>query len=376
MKELMEQIKTDLMDIFTHLHENPEVSWKEFETTKYLASFLEKQGAKVRTFSECTGVIADIGEGFPVVAVRADIDALWQEVDGQFQANHSCGHDAHMTIAIGVLMTLKRLSSLPKGTIRFIFQPAEEKGDGALTMVDKGVVDDVDYLYGVHLRPEMELSDGYASPAIIHGGARFLKGTIQSDDAHGARPHLGKNAIEVGASFVSMLNGIHLDPLVPYSVKMTSFHAGGESANIIPGSATFSLDLRAQQNDTMEQLVTKVKDIAASLEKLYNTSIQLETAANVAAAEVNREAQAFMERGIIEALRNEKLHAPLVSTGGDDFHFYTIKRPHLKATMLGLGCGLTPGLHHPKMTFNREAMLDAVHILTITVLETLKEGKK
>ncbi len=374
MKMVTQTIKEEVTEIFNYLHANPEVSWKEEETTTFLTEFLERNNAKVRLFKDCTGVIGEIGEGSPVVAVRADIDALWQEVGETFQANHSCGHDAHMAIAAGVLLTLQKRSDLPKGTVRFIFQPAEEKGSGALKMVEEGVIDDVDYLYGVHLRPDNELADGLASPAILHGAARFLLGKIKGDDAHGARPHLGNNAIEIGSSLVNMVNGIHLNPMDTYSVKMTSFHAGGESANIIPGSATFSIDLRAQKNETMAQLVSKVEAITASLENYYGVSISLETGANIAAAESNEEAIGFLRQAITQVVGEDNLCPPIVTTGGDDFHFYTIKKPTLKATMLGLGCGLTPGLHHPQMTFNKDALFAGIQILAETVEQTLKEG--
>lgn len=101
-------MKQTIMDIFEHLHANPEVSWKEYETTSFLKQKLEDLGCRTRTFSDCTGVVGEIGSGSPVVAVRADIDALWQEVNGTFRANHSCGHDSHMTMALGTLMLLKK----------------------------------------------------------------------------------------------------------------------------------------------------------------------------------------------------------------------------------------------------------------------------
>ncbi|MCY8981791.1 amidohydrolase, partial [Bacillus halotolerans] len=142
MQKLSEEMKQTVMDIFEHLHANPEVSWKEYETTEFLKQKLEDAGCRTRTFSDCTGVVGEIGSGSPVVAVRADIDALWQEVNGTFRANHSCGHDSHMTMALGTLMLLKKQPQLPSGTIRFIFQPAEEKGGGALKMIEEGVLDD------------------------------------------------------------------------------------------------------------------------------------------------------------------------------------------------------------------------------------------
>lgn len=150
------ELQDRLNEIFQHLHENPEISWKEYNTTAYITKFLEEEGVLYKVFDDCPGVIAEMGNGKPVIAIRADMDALWQEVDGKFKANHSCGHDAHMTIAMGLILQLKN-EHWQKGTVRFIFQPAEEKGNGALKMVEKGAVDDADFLFGVHLRPIEEL---------------------------------------------------------------------------------------------------------------------------------------------------------------------------------------------------------------------------
>ncbi|WP_019241754.1 M20 peptidase aminoacylase family protein [Bacillus massilioanorexius] len=372
---VIQQLKPRIYEIYHHLHANPEISWKEVNTTAFILNILQENDCKITTFSDCTGVVAEIGEGNHTVALRSDIDALWQEVNGVYQANHSCGHDGHMTLALGVLLVLKELNYKPDGRLKFIFQPAEEKGTGALKMLEKHVLDDVDYLYGVHLRPIEEVKDGQAAPAIVHGAAQFIKGEIIGTDAHGARPHQGQNAIEIGASFVTMLNAIHLNPSVPYSVKMTQFSAGGESSNIIPGKASFSLDLRAQTNDVMKQLNEHVKRIANALELANNVEIKLEKGANVAAAIVDQAALNIMAEAIEQTLGKENLVRPVITTGGEDFHFYTLKNSHVKATMLGLGCGLTPGLHHPNMSFNIEALLSGIEILTKAIMLTFSKQK-
>lgn len=370
-------IEERITETFHYLHNHAEISWEETETTKYIADLLEESGCRVRTFADCTGVIGEYGnfdKGLPVVGIRADMDALWQEVNGTFQPNHSCGHDAHMAMVLGVLWKLaERPEMREKIAVKFIFQPAEEKGSGALKMVEKEVTRDVDYLFGVHLRPAQETKMNHATPVIVHGATKMYQGEIKGDDAHGARPHLNHNAIEVGAEIVNLLNKIHLDPRVPHSVKMTKFHAGGKSSNIIPGNASFSLDLRAQQNVVMEELERKVNGIFAAVRDLYDIDIEITNVDGIAAAKTNEEAISIMRTAITETLGEEGLDGPLVTPGGDDFHFYTIKKPSLKATMLGLGCALSPGLHHPEMIFDVNALKNGTEILYRAVLGTYRQ---
>lgn len=367
-------IRELVQNTFDHLHEHAEISWEEVETTSYIKQLLTEAGCRVTTFDDCTGVIGEYGNfesDLPVVGIRADIDALWQEVDGEFRANHSCGHDAHMSIVLGVLWKLKLQPQLADSVaLKFIFQPAEEKGEGALALAQKGVVDNVDYLFGIHLRPAQETPAGKASPVIIHGASASLTAEIKGDDAHGARPHLGHNAIEIAAQIVNMIGQIHLNPMFPHSVKMTSLHAGGKSINIIPGNATFSLDLRAQTNELMDQLKDQIDVILDSVRALYNTEIEILSEGGIVAAITNDEAIDIMRKAIVRTVGDQGLADPLVTPGGDDFHYYKIHKPDLKATMLGLGCGLSPGLHHPNMTFDHEAMMVGVDILYHAILET------
>ncbi|GGF29585.1 amidohydrolase AmhX [Halobacillus andaensis] len=369
-------IEKRVLETFRYLHENPEISWEEYKTTNYIEELLVKSGCTVTTFDDCTGVIGEYGNfesDHPVIGVRADMDALWQEINGDFQANHSCGHDAHMSMVLGLLWKLEQTPAIKeKVAIKFIFQPAEEVCSGALKMVEKGVVDDLDYLFGIHLRPAQEVPMGKASPAIVHGAVKMYKVEIKGEDAHGARPHLNHNAIEIGAQIVNHLSKIHLDPNVPHSVKMTNFHAGGKSSNIIPGNASFSIDLRAQNNKLMDEMEGKVRSLFEALENLYNIDIRINDINGAAAAKTNEEATDHMREAIKHTLGEDRLHPPIVTPGGDDFHYYTRKRPSLKATMLGLGCDLKPGLHHPHMTFNESALMNGVAILYRTVVHIFK----
>lgn len=361
-------VAQQIRDWFEHFHSNPEVSWKEYETTKEIVRILTDLGVEFKTFDDVTGVIAEIGEGESVTAVRADIDALWQEVNGEYQANHSCGHDGHMAMVLGALSYLKKEKL--GGKIRFIFQPAEEKGNGSNSMIDRGAVDDVTYLFGIHLRPKEELPLGKVSAAIRHGAAYFVEGKINGTDAHGARPHQGSNAIDPLLAISQFLKTIQFSPYEAYSAKLTNVQAGGESLNIIPGSAKFGMDIRAQSNHVLEQLQKRIDKSIQDIATLYGTSIDVEWTDYTPAAEVSDEAVAIACEAIVEVLGEDSYAPDVVTSGSDDFHFYTIRNPELKATMIGLGADLGPGLHHPEMIFNRDALDTGARVLA----ETLKRA--
>lgn len=346
---------------FDHFHANPEISWKEVETTKKIASILDEMNIHYKFFKDVTGLTAEIGQGEEVVAVRADIDALWQEIDGKMQANHSCGHDAHISMVLGALLQLK--DTPLKKRIRFIFQPAEETGGGAIQMVKRGVIDEVTHLFGVHLRPIEELPLGKISPAIHHGAALFLNGSIHGADAHGARPHQGKNSIDVLFAIQQMLKSIYINPFEVYSAKLTKMVADGGSPNIIPGNATFSIDVRAQKNSVLEEIQERIDQGFEAISSMYGVKVQWSWVDKTPGAEVSEEAAAIAKASIIEALGTEFLAPPIFTPGSDDFHFYTVLRPHLKATMIGVGADLAPGLHHPHMTFNKDALLAGSKVL-------------
>ncbi|MFT8311539.1 MAG: M20 peptidase aminoacylase family protein [Sporolactobacillus sp.] len=370
--ELSSSVRENVMNLFHYLHTHAEISMKETATTAFIKEKLDELGYRTRTFDDCPGVIGEIGSGKPIVALRADMDALWQEVNGKLQANHSCGHDAHMSMVLGAAMVLKEKLDSGAGTVRLVFQPAEEIGQGALELSRRGVLDDADYFYGVHLRPIEETKDGRARPAILHGACGTIRGVIDGEDAHGARPHLGTNSIEVAASIVNALGHLHVNPMIPSSVKMTNLHAGS-ATNIIPGHAEFSLDVRAQTNEVMAEFKKKIKQIVQGVAASYGVSISLDDSHGSPAAVSDPEAIAIMGAAIKEVLGDDHFDPASLSSGGDDFHQYAIRTPKLKSTMLGLGCDLKPGLHHPYMTFNHDAMYDGVLILATAVLKTFEK---
>ena len=358
-------LEQKLQDWFSHFHANPEVSFQEWETTKKLASIMEEYKVSYRLFGDIPGLIAEIGQGQEVIALRADLDALWQEVSGSYRANHSCGHDANMTMVLGALDLLEKEKL--KRKVRFIFQPAEEQGNGALAAIERGAAESVTHLFGVHLRPREELPLGKITPAIHHGAGLFLRGKVSGEDAHGARPHQGTNAVDALFGIHQLLKSIYFSPYEPYSVKLTKLQAGGDSVNIIPGSASFAIDIRAQSNEVLEQLKNRITKGLEETGKLYGVQITFAFDDHTPAAEVSGEAVKIAREAIIRTAGEKSLADEVVTSGGDDFHFYTIRHPEIKAAMIGVGADLGPGLHHPEMTFSPAALTDGAKVLAEAV---------
>jgi amidohydrolase len=367
-------VKEKIGGWFEHFHANPEVSWQEVETTAKLSEILAEMGVEHHTFDDVTGVVAEIGEGEQVIAVRADIDALWQEVGGVYKANHSCGHDANMAMVLGALSYLQTEELGCR--VRFIFQPAEEKGNGAISMIERGAVDGVSHLFGVHLRPQEEIPFGKVTPAIHHGAAVFLEGKIIGVDAHGARPHQGKNALDPLFAIAQFAKTIHFSPYEAYSAKLTKVQAGGDSLNIIPGTATFAIDTRAQSNSVLNELMERITEGIHAITKMHGVEVELDWTDYTPAAEVSEQAASIAEQSIIKTVGVEGFAPAVTTSGSDDFHFYTIHRPEIKAAMIGIGADLGPGLHHPDMTFNRDALDIGARVLATTLKKTSFLDKK
>ncbi|WP_078379991.1 M20 peptidase aminoacylase family protein [Sutcliffiella halmapala] len=360
---------------YHHLHKNGETSWKEVKTTKFLCEQLELLGIPYETFSDHTGVVGYWGDGKEgtTIGLRADMDALWQLVDGEWKANHSCGHDAHMTMVLYSIICLKEIGFTPKGLIKIIFQPAEESGNGAKAIIKKGIIEDVQYLIGTHLRPIQELPFGTASPGIYHGATTLLKGTVKGVQAHGARPHLGINVVDSLGAIIHAVNAIKVDPTKSASVKVTVVKAGGDNINIIPDLAEFGIDVRAQENEVMKELIEQVKYAVITAGSVNNAKVEIDIMASMVAAKPSLEVESIIRESIKESLGEKGLVDSQVTPGGEDFHFYKASYPDLQATMVGIGAGLSPGLHHPEMKFDLQALQIGVQIFCLAIGKLLKQ---
>lgn len=355
-----------VLDLYHALHCIPELGMQEFKTSAYLADRLEKAGYTVtRNIDGKTGIVGsyDTGTPGPVLALRADMDALGHMIDGKLCARHTCGHDAHASMVLTAAENLITAKVLKKGKLKILFQPAEELGTGALSLLAGGALDDVDMVLGLHLRPQEEAKLGEATPAMYHAASQRLKAVIHGVRAHGARPHLGVNAIDAAALAIMSVNTIYMNPTESYSIKATQFECNSGVTNAIPDEATIIWDVRAERNSVMDKLIKKAKKSITGAVESMGAAADVEWYNLVPAAEYTDNALTLLTEAITAVLGKAGLRAPGKTAGGEDFHNFILAKPTISAGYFGLGCNLLPGLHHPDMHFDTSALENGVKIL-------------
>lgn len=245
----------ELIAIRRHLHAHPERSFHETETSAYLERVLRDHGIDVLANPMETGVVAQItgAHAGPTVALRADIDGLPIHEDSGLDfasANpgvmHGCGHDLHMASLLGAVFWLSAHRDLIGGTVRIIFQPAEELGLGARAVIDAGLVDGVEAIIGTHNNPN------YAPGTLAAGTAPMMAGcvrfgvTLRAQGTHAGYPHKGTGPLEAMASMIMSLQTIvsrNVTPFHPLVVSVTEVH-GGDVWNVVPAEAGFQGTVR------------------------------------------------------------------------------------------------------------------------------------
>lgn len=277
----------ELIAIRRHLHAHPERSFHETETSAYLERVLRDHGIDVLANPMETGVVAQItgAHAGPTVALRADIDGLPIHEDSGLDfasANpgvmHGCGHDLHMASLLGAVFWLSAHRDLIGGTVRIIFQPAEELGLGARAVIDAGLVDGVEAIIGTHNNPN------YAPGTLAAGTAPMMAGcvrfgiTLRAQGTHAGYPHKGTGPLEAMASMIMSLQTIvsrNVTPFHPLVVSVTEVH-GGDVWNVVPAEAGFQGtvryfhredgDLAAERFRTIVEQTAAAYGIAASVD--------------------------------------------------------------------------------------------------------------
>jgi amidohydrolase len=266
-------LSAQLCDIRRVLHRHPEFGFEEYETSKLVRGVLDRLGIRYRKGVARTGLIAEIGQGKPIIALRADMDALpitertglpfASEVAGMM---HACGHDAHTAILIGAA-TLLSSARLPRGTVRLLFQPAEETADehgksGADRMVEAGAMIDVDAVVALHNVVDQPLGTVLVSPGPILAATDTFDLLIHGKASHGAYPHRGVDAIVLAAQVINAIQSIvarRIDPMEAGVVTVGTV-CGGRKANIIADRVELTGTLRSFNAEVRQQMLKGLEE--------------------------------------------------------------------------------------------------------------------
>ena len=348
------------------IHQHPEVSEEEHETTVFLKGYLKNLGIEPLNYPLKTGLIAEIGSGYPIIALRADIDALpIKEKTGLPYASnngamHACGHDFHQTSLLGAAQLLKEREAELKGTVRLIFQPAEENFQGAYQVIEAGGLDGVSAIIGYHNNPHLKPGQiGLRSGAIMAGVEQF-RVDVKGVSSHAARPDLGVDTVLVTTTIINNLQQIVARTVSPFeSAVLSVTHIEvGNTWNVLPAAGFFEGTIR-----TFEPKVRE--DVIASFEKVVQATAD-QFGAQVDITWGNSPYVTYNDYTLTPLIfENSKSFAEVIetlpSTGGEDFAAYQKEIPGVFAFVGSNGEEDAPDWHHDDFLVKDEALPVAVN---------------
>ena len=378
----MKKFYDTLVNTRHYLHQHPELSGQEYETTSFLRSYLQDLGIKILDTGLETGLIAEIGQGEPVIALRADIDALpILEQTGLPYASqnpgvmHACGHDFHQTSLLGAAELLKAMEEDLQGTIRLIFQPAEETSQGASQVLATGLLDDVVVIIGFHNMPQLKAGQMALKPGAMMAGVEKFKVTVEGVSSHAARPDLGVDTVLTLTSMIQNLQALvsrTVSPFEPVVLSVTHIEAGA-TWNVLPQNGFFEGTIRCFDPDLQKRLK------ADFIRVVENTAENF--CAKVAIVWDQTPPVTYNDPELAELIfKNSQNIGELVpaqpSSAGEDFAFYQEKIPGVFAFIGSNGAADAPDLHHDSMTIDDAAFQVSVPYYVENALFLLKHYKK
>lgn len=365
-------------DFRHHMHRHPELSNQEFETTARIKAVLESHQIRVLNLPLKTGLVAEIGgqKAGKRVVLRSDIDALpIEEKSGVEYTSenpgvmHACGHDFHTSAALGAAILLKEREETLAGTVRILFQAAEETGHGAPALIETGALDDAAVIFGIHNDPTLPVGIiGSKDGALTAGVDRFAI-TISGTGSHAARPHEGNDPIIIAGQIIGALQTL-IARNVPSDhnavVSVTQVHSGS-TWNVIPDSAWLEGTVRSFNQDTRELIERRLRQVLKGIAGAFDTQIELDWQPGppsvVNTAEWVDFALAQAAGSGFEARRVE------ASPIGEDFAFYQQKLP---GAFLMIGSGGPFALHHPEFRVDDRALFPTAHYLAQLAVNALE----
>ncbi|GMH85942.1 hypothetical protein TrST_g9951 [Triparma strigata] len=397
-----EEVEDFVVNVRRELHRFPELMYKETKTSAYIQSKLKEldvnfsPGWAVNTKTDRitgpggTGIVATIGTGTsPVVLLRADIDALpiHEEVESDIKSQtdgqmHACGHDGHTAMLLGAAKVLKVLeaSGKIKGTVKLMFQPAEEGGAGGKRMVEEGVLEDepkVDMAFGIHLWPALPSGTVGGKPGVVLAACDRFEIMISGVGGHAAMPHLVVDPIVAQSALVSSLQTIvsrKLSPLESGVVSVTKIE-GGSAFNVIPGAVTLWGTVRSLSTESLQKLIKSVEDISTGIAQTHGCNATVRWSPDYYPPTMNDDDLWFGlgEKVASKVAANGEVTPTNPTMGAEDFGFIAQSVPS-NFYLLGQSSEKMKtdwNLHHPKFTMDETVLKRGVELHVRSALEGL-----
>lgn len=376
-EQLIADVEPQVLNWRRHLHAHPELSFHEAQTADYIAEQLASFGPLTLTRPTPNSVVAELQGAAPgpCFALRADIDALpiQEENEEPFCSTrpgvmHACGHDAHSAMLLGAARVLCQLQSQLQGSVRFIFQHAEEvPPGGAQQLVDLGVLDGVKMIFGLHVMPNYPTGEVALKQGVFSASSDNFDIVLQGKGGHGSMPHLCIDPIPIGAEVVSALQQIvarKLDPLNVPVLTVATFQ-GGDSYNVIPDSVRLAGTLRTHSREVRERVPQLVEQTVAGISQAHGASYKVSWTRGYTIGNNHSDACAIAREVIAETLGMQALREMTTPMfGSEDFSSYQEQVPGC-FLFIGSGneaIGATYGVHNPRFKLDEAALLIGVKL--------------
>ncbi|WP_233986828.1 M20 peptidase aminoacylase family protein [Pectobacterium versatile] len=365
---------------FRHdLHRHPELSNQEFETTKKIRAVLEKEGIRILDLPLKTGLVAEVGglQDGPLVVVRSDIDALPIEEESGVEFTslnkgvmHACGHDFHSSAALGAAILLKKIEPELKGTVRILFQAAEETGLGAPEVIAVGALDNAVAIFGIHNDPTLPVGVIGGKDGALTAGVDRFEIKIAAKGCHAAKPHEGNDPIIILGQLISAVQTIISRTVSSDNnavVSITQVHSGS-TWNVIPDTAYVEGTVRTFNQAARDLIEQRFRQIVAGIASTFGAEIEFLWHAGPPSVINTPEWVEFA----LNVASDEGFEARRVEASpiGEDFAFYQQKLP---GTFMMVGSGGPYALHHPKFRVDDSALFPTAHYLYQVAKQSLEQ---
>jgi amidohydrolase len=364
----MEGLQERLVPWFEWFHRRPELGFAEFETTARIKEILAGLGVEAMDTGLETGLVARIGGGEgPVVALRCDIDGLpISEDTGLAYASenpgrmHACGHDFHAAAMLGAAILLAGgRESLP-GTVKLVFQPAEELAGGAAKVLATGALDDVGEIYGLHVSPDLPPGQIGASPGATYAAVGAFTIKIHGKGGHAGYPHLSRDPIVALGQIINAAQTIvsrNADPFDPSVLSITHVE-GGNTWNVIPPEAIIEGTIRSLKTDSYKRIAERLGEVVKGVGLASGTAVEYAWNMGSPATDNDPALTVF----VADAARELGLAVGPATPGmgGEDFSLY---QQRIKGVFWNIGVGSPEGIHHPRFVANPAPLSSASALL-------------